>query len=130
MTNLPPLSPAERDALYHGILVRLTGINDVYTAIERGDFVAAERLGGEFSALLRVVQDLGWGNEGSEAVLTAPPDVVERALTVLKERAESEEREEAEEREELSAREEGNRILREVCARQIAALKGGEKGEG
>jgi hypothetical protein len=127
MTTLPTLSPAERDALYYGILIRLTGINDVYGAIERGDFVAADRLSGEFSALLRVVQDLGWGNEGTEVVLTAPPDVVKRALGVLKERAENEDREEAEERKELAARAEGNRILREACARQIAALEGGKK---
>ncbi|MDX6633909.1 MAG: hypothetical protein QOF06_112 [Solirubrobacterales bacterium] len=61
MTTPQILTPDERDALYRSLIVRLTGINDVYIAIEAEDWDLAERLSREFSDLLRLAQDLGLG---------------------------------------------------------------------
>lgn len=122
MTTPPTLNPSERDALYGSIIVRLTGISDIYTAIEAEDWDEAERLSREFSDLLRLVQDLGWGDESREAVLTAPPEVLRGALSRLQERAHTVESEEAAEREELAMQEKRTQLLRDVCAQQLAGL--------
>ncbi len=126
MTTPLTLSPLERDALYQSIVAQLTGIDYIYTAIEKQEFETADKLSREFSDLLRLIQDLGWGDRGTQAVLTAPPDVLHRALSLLREKAETEDREEAAEREELAARGERNQIVRKVCARQIAGLQVGK----
>lgn len=79
------ISREERDALYHRIIVRMSGINDVYRAIEEEDWEAAQRLGQEFSDLLRLIcEDLEWGEgEGEEFKLNTPPDVLLRAAAAL-----------------------------------------------
>lgn len=79
------ITAAERDALYGRIIVRLNGIDSVYTAIQDEDWEAAQRLGLEFSDLLRLVcEDLGWGeSEAGERELVTPPDVLGRALETL-----------------------------------------------
>jgi len=124
MTKTFILSPNERDALYFMILAQMTGIDYVYTAIEKQEFEIADKLSREFSDLLRLIQDLGWGDSGTEEVaLTAPPDVLYRALSLLKEKAETEAGDEAVEREELAAQGRRNQTVREVCAREIAALE-------
>ena len=87
------ISARERDALYERIVLRLNGIGDVETVVEDGDWEAAQRLGEEFSALLRLVcTDLGWGERSSSAELTlaTPPDVLRRAAGALRETAEAE----------------------------------------
>ncbi|HEV2789892.1 MAG TPA: hypothetical protein VGV69_01165 [Solirubrobacterales bacterium] len=80
------ISAEERDLLYGRIVIRLTGIDDVYRAVEGGDWEAAQRLGQEFSDLLRLVcADLGWGETAPEALtLTTPADVLHRAATSLR----------------------------------------------
>jgi hypothetical protein len=128
MTTPQILTPDERDALYRNVIVRLTGINDVYIAIEAEDWDLAERLSREFSDLLRLAQDLGWGDERREAELTAPPNVLRGALSRLRERAETVEREEAAERKELAAQGKRNELLRDVCSRQLAGLGKNSKG--
>ena len=122
MTAPPTLNSSERDVLYWSIIVRLTGINDVYTAIEAEDWDMVDRLSREFSDLLRLAQDLGWGDESREAVLTAPPEVLRGALSRLRERAETVESEEAAEREELAKQEKRTQFLRDVCGRHLAGL--------
>jgi hypothetical protein len=87
------ISAQERDALYGRITLRLNGIADIETAVEGEDWEAAQRLGEEFSALLRLVcTDLGWGERPSSAQLTldTPPDVVRRAAGALHEIAKAE----------------------------------------
>ncbi len=83
------LTRDDRDALYGLIVVRLSGIDDVYRAVEDEDWEAAQRLGQEFSALLRLVcEDLGWGPGKEEALtLSTPPDVLARAASSLREMA-------------------------------------------
>jgi len=123
MTPSPILNPTERDALYRSILVRLTGIDDVLTVIGRGDFEDADRVCREFSALLRLLPELGWGDEGSEVVLTTPPDVLYCALVPLKKRAESQLREDVEERDEIDARRRSNQTVLDICVKQMAELE-------
>lgn len=87
------ISAQERDALYGRIVLRLNGIGDVETVVEGRDWEAAQRLGEEFSALLRLVcTDLGWGERSSseELTLSTPPDVMRHAAGVLHEIAKAE----------------------------------------
>jgi hypothetical protein len=80
------LSAQERDELYHRAVIHLTGIDDVYTAVEEEDWAKAQRLGEEFSDLLRLLcSDLGWGDEEQKDTfpLRTPPEVLRRAVENL-----------------------------------------------
>lgn len=121
------ISAQERNALYERIVLRLNGIGDVELAVEEGDWEKAQRLGEEFSALLRLVcTDLGWG-EGASAELTlaTPPDVMRRAAGALHALAKAERaifearRQEADE--ELSE----VRQVQEACERILGQLDRG-----
>lgn len=92
--NSITITPEERDILYNRILIRLTGIDDVYRAVARRDWPAAQRLGQEFSDLLRLVcTDLGWGDaRPTPLTLTTPPDVLHRATANLRELAGADQR--------------------------------------
>jgi hypothetical protein len=83
------ITKEERDALYDRIIVRLSGIDDVYGAVEDEDWAVAQSLGQEFSALLRLVcEDLGWGvGEEETLTLTTPPDVLSHAAGSLRDLA-------------------------------------------
>jgi hypothetical protein len=85
----PTITPEQRDALYDSILDRLSAIEDVWMAAERGDYDDADRLGREFSdSLMLVLSDLGWGaGTGRPVELTGPPEVLRRAFTRLREMA-------------------------------------------
>jgi hypothetical protein len=121
------ITAAERDALYEQIYVRLSGIDDVWLAVEAGDFEAASRLGREYSDDLRLVlDDLGWGTGSGEGLqLTAPPDVIRRVFTRMQERAEGQHALEEQELAECRAREEETGRLMETCRRVLAELEGG-----
>lgn len=120
------ITASERDALYRLIVPRLTGIGDVYTAIEAEDFDAADRLSSEFADYLRLLhEDLRWGACGDRVELKTPPDVLQRALSRLKERAELEHQEEAEEREELAEHAHQNQLVRDICSQLLRVLNGG-----
>jgi hypothetical protein len=49
------ITAAERDALYEQIAVRLSGIDDVWMAVEAEDYPKAERVAREFSDDLRLI---------------------------------------------------------------------------
>jgi hypothetical protein len=123
MPKPPHLNPSERNALYSLIVARLTGINDVYDAIAREDWVSADRLTGEFSDYLSFIQDLGWGEHGTGVELSADPNVLRRVLERLLERAEVEDKDEAEERKEIAEHAERNRLVRVVCTEQLKRLE-------
>lgn len=123
MTTSPYLTAGERNALYSTIVARITGIDYVYTAIENEEFEKAGQLSCEFADLLRLILDLGWGDEGKGVVLTTPDDALYRALKRLEAGVEEVEQEEAAERESLAALRAQNRIVRKVCAQQIERLK-------
>lgn len=56
----------ESDALRDQALARLSGVDDVFHAVQAGDFVTAERLGIEFLDLLTLLGQLGWKDVGGE----------------------------------------------------------------
>lgn len=60
----------QRDGLYELVRNHLGSVSDLFDALEREkDFEEAERLGLEFTEDLRLMQDLGWGeDEGREGV--------------------------------------------------------------
>ena len=120
------ITAEQRDALYEHILVRLTGINDINIALDQGDFAEAAALCDEFADCLRLLHDdLGWGDASQGLVeLESPADVVRRALSRMKQRAETEDRLEARESAELEERRRQNRLVRETCSSVLAELKG------
>jgi hypothetical protein len=120
----PTISAQQRDALYNQIVDRLSGIDDIRLAIDAGNFDAAERLGREFSDLLRLVgDDLGWGTGGAGTIeLSTLPDVLRRALARLREMAASHDRSNQELRDELRENEGRNRLVVEACDGALAEL--------
>src|SRR3954447_8403119 len=112
------ITAEQRDVLYQHILVRLTGLNDVNLAVDKGDFQAANRLCDEFADYLRLLHDdLGWGETTQGAIeLRAPAEVVRRALIQVRGRAEAEDRLEADESAELEASRRRNGLVRETCS--------------
>lgn len=82
------ITAKERNALYGEIVVRLTGIDALYRAVDAEDFEQAERLGREFcDYLLVLLNDLGWGEVSPSSPrdfeLTTAPDVLRRVLERL-----------------------------------------------
>lgn len=118
------ITAAERDALYEHIYVRLSGIGDVWMAIEAGDFARAGRLGREFSDDLRLVlDDLGWGERGAGPLeLRTPPEVLRRIFHRIHAVAEEERAHEERERLEVHAREQQAAQVVETCRRVLAEL--------
>lgn len=118
------ITAAERDALYEQIVVRLSGIDEVWMAVEAEDYAQAERVGREFSDDLRlIVDDLGWGAGSSEALeLASPPDVLQRVCTRLRGRAEAQRETEEEERAQSRQREEQTQRVLETCRRVLGEL--------
>jgi len=118
------ITAAERDALYEQIVVRLSGIDEVWMAVEAEDYAQAERVGREFSDNLRLIlDDLGWGNGSGEPLeLATPPDVLQRVCTRIQGSAEAQRRMEEEERARGQEREEQTRRVLETCRRVLGEL--------
>jgi hypothetical protein len=117
------LSAEHRDALYDFILIRLSGLGDLWPIIEREDFGEADRLGREFCDVLRLVlDDLGWGELGEVVTLTLPPEELGRIFSRLRDHAErarrTRERELAEEQDVL----ERAQLAVAACDRVLDAL--------
>lgn len=117
----------QRDVLYEQILIRLTGISDVYLTAEEGDFDAAQSLSGEFADYLLLLHEgLGWGEHHEGPVqLSSSPEVLRRALSRLMRRVEVQDPQEAELAElraEVEERQERNRMTRETCEQLLAEL--------
>ena len=83
------ITRAQRDAIYEVVLNHLTGIGDVWIAVQSRDFDYARELGVDFGDDLRLLEDLGWSDEAeSETVtLTMPRDQLARAVARLHRRA-------------------------------------------
>lgn len=81
----------QRDALYEQVRTHLSGLSDVFTAMERnGDFATAKRLGKEFAEDMRLLEDLGWheDNGRSQVELTMPSEELTALLRRLRDEAE------------------------------------------
>jgi hypothetical protein len=85
------ITGAQRDALYDQVLDRLSGIGDIEVAIRAQNYDIAERIGHEYLDELRLLlEDLGLGEgDGKPVELTAPPELLRRALPRLRRQAES-----------------------------------------
>jgi hypothetical protein len=117
------ITAAERDALYEQLAVRLSGIDDVWMAVEAEDYARAERVAREFSDDMRLIDDLGWGPHGAEPLeLTTPPDILRRVCTRLQGGAEAQREMEEEERAEARLREEQTQRVLETCRRVLGEL--------
>lgn len=116
----PPITitAAERDLLYHRIMIHLSGIDRVWLAARHKDFEEADRLGRQVCDELHLLlDDLGWGDtRGEDPVeLTTAPEVVRRVVEFLRDQAEAEAVTEGREREEAQSAEGENREVREAC---------------
>jgi hypothetical protein len=84
------ITAEQRDALYDDLLTHLSGLDDLWAAIDRGSYELADRLGREFTDDLRLIlEDLGWGDVsgGGTVDLTLASDALRRVLTGLRGRA-------------------------------------------
>jgi hypothetical protein len=117
------ITAEQRDVLYEEIVIRLSGIDGVWLAVKERDFEAARRLTREFSGLLTLLDDLGFGERAGEAVeLTAPPDILRRAFERLREIAKSQSAKEERERTEAQKAGAQNELVLETCQSAIASL--------
>ena len=118
------ISAQERDAFYDQIVIRLNGIGDIETVVEREDWESAQKFGSEFSDLLRLVcTDLGWGSgSGGGVALSTPADVLARAVSALARMAsEARETSEGERRQFDREVDEADR-LQKACTRILGEL--------
>jgi hypothetical protein len=120
----PTITAAQRDALREQIADRLGGIGDIGLAVSAENYDAARRLALEYSDVLRLVsEDLGWGEGTGEAVeLRTPPDVLQRALTRLRDATVTHEASQQQERAEVREIEQRNRLVLEACQQVLADL--------
>jgi hypothetical protein len=90
-TGTVTIDAEQRNAIYELVRNHLTGLSDVFIAMERrGDFATAERLGQEFSEDFRLLQDIGWRPQDYRRrfVLTMPVSELIAVLLRLKGEAE------------------------------------------
>ena len=122
------ITAEQRDALCDQILDRLSGIGDIELAIQAENYVAAERLGREYSDDLRLLlDDLGLGDGNGEPVeLTSPPEVLRRVLPRLRDLAVTHSASQEEDWAEAREIEERNRLVAEACRSVLANLEGAE----
>ena len=121
----------QRDGLYELIRNHLGSVSDLWDALEREkDFAKAEELGQELAEDLRLMKDLGWGeDDGRDGVeLTMPPFDLMELLDRLRGEAGSV----LEGREESAEDAETDRLFRqgrEACERLLVDLDPRQGGE-
>ncbi|MGN6586694.1 MAG: hypothetical protein ACTHKT_04365 [Solirubrobacterales bacterium] len=123
------LSGRQRDLLYLVAIQRLTGIDQVWSAIEDQRWEEAQRLGREFADLLQLlVAGLGWGDataEIAEAVrVEGSPDSLRRALETIRTEASVETEEQRDLRLRVAETEIDRRDTLEACDELLARLHG------
>lgn len=121
------ITAAQRDALYDDVLTHLSGVGDLWLAIEREDYGTADRLGREFAGdLALILEGLGWGAEASEAIeLATRADVLRRVLGQLRARAERHVRAEQEAINELREERSRAQLVVDTCDEVLAGLESG-----
>jgi hypothetical protein len=90
MPSTIKITSVQRDALYRQVRNHLSGLSDVFTAMEEHhDFATAKRLGNEFSEDMWLLGDLGWheDNGRSQVELTMPRDELAVLTKRLREEA-------------------------------------------
>jgi hypothetical protein len=119
------ITKEERDALYERIVVRLNGLDDVNRVVEQGDWGEAQKLGQEFSDLLRFVcSDLGWGERGEETLsLSTPHDVLTRSAEAIRDLARCDVKQFESERQAAEELEKEAHYLQQACERILGDLQ-------
>ena len=118
----------QRDGLYALVRNHLGGLSDVFVEMEqRKDFDAAERLGQEFAADFRLLEDIGWRpDDGRESVaLTMPLEELSGLFQRLQDEAErllTESPTERSSREEDEATNQRFRLGLDACEDVLAGL--------
>lgn len=90
-TTTAAIDGNQRQGLYELVRNHLSGFDGLWLALEHDkDFAKAERLGREVADDLRLLQDIGWGEEEERETfdLTMPADDLRRLLRRLREEAE------------------------------------------
>jgi hypothetical protein len=84
------ISREQRDPLHRLVTQHISGIGDVDMKLSAGDFIAAERLGLEYSEDIRMLDVLDWDpeDERDSFDLTLPPHDLMEALKRLQHDAE------------------------------------------
>jgi hypothetical protein len=90
--TMPTITSEQREALYEQAVTHLSGIGDVWLAIERADFRRADRLGREFvDDLCLIIDGLGWPDAEPPASgvfeLALPSEDLRRVVSRLREEA-------------------------------------------
>jgi hypothetical protein len=121
----PTISAEQGGALYEQIVGGLSGIGDVWIAFAAEDYEVAERLGRQYSDELRILSDdLGWGRRHKGPIqLSAPSDVLQRALRRLRDAAVAEDAGLDQERQALRESERRTRLVVETCSQVLAELQ-------
>jgi hypothetical protein len=72
----------QRDAIYEVVIDHLSGIEDVWIAVNQGDSATAKRLGRLFAEDLRLREDLGWSEriDGETVELHLPVSELTRTI--------------------------------------------------
>jgi hypothetical protein len=120
----PAITARQRDALYDQIVERLSGIDDIWLAVCAENYEAAARLGCAYSDELRLLtDDLGWGEGPGEVIeLSAPPDVLRRALSRLRDAAMSHAASQQKDWSEFRESEARNHLVVEACSQVLGDL--------
>jgi hypothetical protein len=119
------ITAEQRKAVYDLVLIRLSGIEDIWQAAFRADYDTADRLAREYTDELRLVlDDLGWGDgpECRELELRTDPVVLRRVFSRLRDATVSERGAQAKSWAESRALEDSNRVVGEACATVLEAL--------
>jgi hypothetical protein len=80
---------AYRNVLRREVLTELTGIGDVYIALDSGEWIHALALRRRYEDCMRLLDDLGWREDdpAREFAITTDPSPLMRVLARLNERA-------------------------------------------
>jgi hypothetical protein len=81
----------QREAIYQAVRTHLVGLSDVFTLLERQDDVpGAERLARDFADDFRLLEDLGWHENGSsgQVELTMPHSKLSALMKRIREETE------------------------------------------
>lgn len=87
------ITAEQREALYVQVLDHLSGIGDLWLAIDAGEYEKADRLGHAFADDLRLLlEDLGWPNRvdppaDGRVELTMSPEDLRRVVGRLRDEA-------------------------------------------
>lgn len=85
------LTRDQREAIYQAVRTHLVGLSDVFTLLERQDDVpGAERLARDFADDFRLLEDIGWHQDGSsgQVELTMPHPELSALMKRIREETE------------------------------------------